>query len=180
MTRPRYHKATVGAVAVLLVALGLGMVRVWRADSATSDSIRKGTSSATSESAQSPTVETRREPSPAASLETPIASEQAAPLDESALMERLRGVKESDPELAVQIAREGNRRFDDSPDAPERVSILIHALARQGRASEARGEAEDMVNHYPDSSWVREIERFTGAHRHRNVRLTADGSIEFE
>jgi hypothetical protein len=45
--------------------------------------------------------------------------------------------------------------------------------------SEARGAAERMVNHYPDSDWVREIERFTGAHRHRNVRLNDAGEIEY-
>ena len=95
-------------------------------------------------------------------------------------MARLRSTAESDPELAVRYALEGNARFGDSADGPERASILIHSLARLGRASEARGEAEDMVNHYPDSPWVREIERFTGAHRHRNVRLAEDGAIEFE
>jgi hypothetical protein len=36
-----------------------------------------------------------------------------------------------------------------------------------------------MVNGYPDSDWVREIERFTGAHRHRSVRLNDAGVIEF-
>jgi hypothetical protein len=35
-----------------------------------------------------------------------------------------------------------------------------------------------MVNRYPDSAIVREVERFTGAHRHRNLRLRDDGTIE--
>jgi hypothetical protein len=94
-------------------------------------------------------------------------------------MTELRIAAEADPEYAMSLAREGNRLFPDSPDAPERTSILIHALATVGRASEARGAAEEMVNHYPDSAWVREIEAFTGAHRHRNLRLTADGSLEY-
>jgi hypothetical protein len=34
-----------------------------------------------------------------------------------------------------------------------------------------------MVNHYPDSDWVREIEGFTGAHRHRNLRLNDAGEV---
>jgi hypothetical protein len=101
------------------------------------------------------------------------------PLDESTLMVRLRSVDDVDPAAAVDLAREGNRRFPDSPDAPERTSILIHALASQGRASEARGVAEDMVNRYPDSSWVREVERFTGAHRHRNIRVGEAGNLEY-
>ena len=95
-------------------------------------------------------------------------------------MARLRRLQGTDPALATELAREGNRRFPDSADAPERASILIHSLAELGRASEARGEAEDMVNRYPDSSWVHEIEAFTGAHRHRNVRLTKDGLVEFD
>jgi hypothetical protein len=97
---------------------------------------------------------------------------------EASLMARLRDVKNTDPALAVDLAREGNRRFPEGTDAPERASILIHALATLQRPSEARGQAEDMVNRYPDTEWVREVERFTGAHRHRNLRLSATGAIE--
>jgi hypothetical protein len=105
-------------------------------------------------------------------------SEAAATLKESVLMARLRSVAGSNYPLAVELARAGNRRFPDSADAPERTSILIHALAAQGMARDARGEAEFAVNHYPDSSWVREIEGFTGAHRHRNLILTDGGVIQ--
>jgi len=106
--------------------------------------------------------------------------EQVAQLDEARLMARLRAASGTDPALAVQLAREGNRRFPNSPDAPERTSILIHALASLDQAKEARGEAEAMVNQYPDSEWVREIERFTGAHRHRNVRVNDAGVLEYQ
>jgi hypothetical protein len=109
----------------------------------------------------------------------PPSSVPAAPLDEAQLMLRLRSTKESDPAAAIGLARDGNRRFPDSADAPERTSILIHALASQGASSEARGEAESMVNHYPDSDWVREIEQFSGAHRHRNIRLNDAGQLEY-
>lgn len=68
-------------------------------------------------------------------------------------MTLLRSARDNDPALAIALAREGNRRFPGSSDAPERGSILIHALAEQGLSSEARGEAEDMVNRYPDSAW---------------------------
>ena len=94
-------------------------------------------------------------------------------------MRELRRLGDGDNAKAIELAREGNRRFPDSADAPERTSILIHALVGQARPSEARGEAEDMVNRYPDSHWVREIEAFTGAHRHRNIRLRHDGKLEF-
>ena len=103
----------------------------------------------------------------------------SAPLTEDALMQRLRSVASSQPALAVELAREGNRRFPDSHGVPERTSILVHALAALGRSSEARAEAETMVNHGPDSHWVREIEQFTGAHRHRNVRLDDAGNLEY-
>ena len=94
-------------------------------------------------------------------------------------MARLREAAGREPALAVALAREGNRRFGKSADAPERTAILIHALADLGRSMEARGEAENMVNDYPDSQWVREIERFTGAHRHRNVRVSDAGVLEY-
>jgi hypothetical protein len=95
-------------------------------------------------------------------------------------MAELRSVKDTNPALAEQLARDGNRRYPDSALAPERASILIHALANEGRPMEARGEAEDMVNRYPNSDWVREIEAFTGAHRHGNAHYTDDGQIAID
>jgi hypothetical protein len=100
-------------------------------------------------------------------------------LDEDELMRRLRLARGSNAEAAVELAREGNRRFPSSSAAPERASILIHSLAELGLASQARGQAEDMVNRYADSPWVREIENFTGAHRHRNVRVDDEGQLSF-
>lgn len=114
-----------------------------------------------------------------ASLGAKTAAAPHVLLDESTLMARLRAVKDVDPATAVALAREGNGRFPDSPHAAERSSILIHALAAEGLASEARGEAEDMVNRYPDSAWIREVEIFTGAHRHRSVRLSEAGTLEY-
>jgi hypothetical protein len=125
---------------------------------------------------RTPGTETPPGPLPSA----PSPTRPAGPADEASLMTRLRAAAASESADAVDLALEGNARFPDGADAPERTSILIHALARQGRASEARGEAEGMVNRYPDSPWVREIEAFTGAHRHRNIRVDADGAIFFE
>ena len=99
--------------------------------------------------------------------------------DEGAIMSELRAIKDRDPKRALELARQGNRRFPNSPEAAERASIAIHALSDLGLGSEARGEAEDMVNRYPDDKWVHEVEQFTGAHRRRNVRLDAEGKIEF-
>ena len=100
-------------------------------------------------------------------------------LDEPHLMAKLRAIKDREPQAAVILARQGNQRFPDSADAPERTSILIHSLVAVDKGSEARGEAERMVNHYPDSGWVREVERFTGAHRHRNVSVNDAGQLIF-
>lgn len=112
-----------------------------------------------------------------AALPSQVAPSSPTALSEAQLMEDLRHARTS--VLAIRLARLGNEQFPDSEFAPERESILIHALADTGQASEARGEAETMVNHYPDSDWVREVERFTGAHRHRNVRLNDAGELEY-
>jgi hypothetical protein len=109
----------------------------------------------------------------------PSATATPALLDEASLMGQLRSLANSGRPRAIELAREGNQRFPNSADAPERASILIHSLAREGYPAEARREAEGMVNQYPDSSWVREVELFTGAHRHRNLRLNADGGLEY-
>ena len=99
---------------------------------------------------------------------------------EANLMLRLHNARTAKQhELAIQLAREGNKRFPNTQLAPERHSILVHSLADNEQRTDARGEAEFMVNHYPDSDWVREIERFTGAHRHSNVRLNDAGEIEY-
>jgi hypothetical protein len=103
----------------------------------------------------------------------------AARMSEAVLMVRLREIAKTDSAQAIELARAGNKQFPDSADAPERTSILIHALVTQNQLSEARGEAEYMVNHFPDSSWVRDIEGFTGAHRHRNIRVNDAGQIEY-
>jgi hypothetical protein len=62
--------------------------------------------------------------------------------------------------------------------AAELESIAVHELAARGASSAARARAERVVNDYADSEWVREIESFTGAHRHRNVRLNEQGILE--
>jgi hypothetical protein len=132
-----------------------------------------------SESSAPAPARTAAAPRPPALVPAAPTAAPAGPLSETQLMARLRSIKESNPAAAIELARDGNKRFPETADAPERASILIHALASQGASSEARGEAEQMVNHYPDSEWVREIERFTGAHRHRNIRVNDAGQLEY-
>jgi hypothetical protein len=91
------------------------------------------------------------------------------PLSETELMDRLRKAQDTDEyQLSYDLAREGLRRFPDSSDAPEMAAMVVKSLARQGKASEARAEAEEMVNKYVGTSWAREVERHTGAHPHVN------------
>lgn len=116
---------------------------------------------------------------PTAPVGPPSNSSSGTGSDEEELMSLLRSARDNDAAFAIELAREGNRRFPESPAAPERASILIHALAEQGLASEARGEAEAMVNRYPDSAWVREVERFTGARRHRDIQVGPDGELRY-
>jgi hypothetical protein len=131
------------------------------------------------EPAPPPTPPTPPAPAPLGSAPVAVPAPKApvAELNEKLLMARLREVAKTDSAKAIALAEDGNRRFPDSADAPERESILIHALADAERRNEARGRAEFMVNHYPDSDWVREVEAFTGAHRHRNLSTTDGGQL---
>ncbi len=112
-----------------------------------------------------PAIASAVPPAVAPAVPAPAATGPAA--DDASLMERLRKVQDSDPVLARQLAEEGQRRFPNSPDAAERAALGIKALARQGRISEARGEAERMVNQYSGTQWALDVERNTGAHPHR-------------
>jgi len=170
-----------GFVVASLVVVAAGTAIAWRARSAARPPETVGTAPAATPPAAAP-PEPPEPPAPSPTPpqhETEAAAKAAKPLDEQQLMARLRQAAKRDPALALTLAREGNRRFPSSPGAPERSSVAIHALADLGRGMEARGEAEKMVNDYPDSEWVREVERFTGAHRHRNVRVNDAGVLEY-
>lgn len=161
------------AIASVLVT-ALAVLVLWRAGA------RKADPSAPETSAPAPVPAADAAPSlpsPARRGRPALTAAQVATLDEAVLMARLRELSATDSAQAVELARAGNRRFPDSADAPERTSILIHALANLGRVREARGEAEQMVNHYPDSDWVREIEGYSGAHRHRNLHVDDSGVV---
>jgi hypothetical protein len=162
--------------ALLAIALGASIVAVWRHPEVASTAPREA--GAARRSSEVRLAEAPPRPTPRGAA--PSASSSSTEPDEAELMSLLRSARNNDAELVIELAREGNRRFPQSPDAPERASMLIHALAEQGLASEARGQAEDMVNRYPDSTWVREVERFTGAHRHRDLRVGPNGELHYE
>jgi hypothetical protein len=177
------RKATVlRPVVGSIVVVGVGIAALLRASSASHVEAEEDVPAAIPPSVREPVVASTP-PGPSRSPSSDIAvpsSAAIASLNEAVLMARLRRAAGTDLKLSVELARAGNRRFPDSADAPERASILIHALAAEGEAREARREAEYAVNHYPDSSWVRDIERFTGAHRHRNIRITDAGTVEYQ
>ena len=178
-------RLTATAIGALVLA---GAIAVWTAWSEKNEQAGVGTTAA-----QTPPP--AAQPPPPAPAPVPVAAAQNTPpparppsvsaeavvarMNEAVLMAHLREVAQSDPAQAVELARAGNKKFPDSPDAPERASILIHALVSQNQISEGRAEAEYMVNHYEDSKWVREIEGFTGAHRHRNIRVNDAGQLEY-
>ena len=192
MARNRIAQVALGG-SVLVVA---GLLWLWRAEPSPQPKDGRAEFSTAPAPANPPRLATPPSlpatPQAASSASIVASAQQSAAVDahaqrpathslsESGLMERLRKARAAgNNPLAIELAREGNKRFPDSELAPERHSILIHALADNGQRQEARGEAEVMVNHYKDSSWVREIERFTGAHRRRNVRLNDAGELEY-
>jgi len=181
---PRRLAGVAGIAGIAGVAIAIAAAVSWRATSTSSgpEPVPAPPPPAVDAGAASPRAGSSAPAGPPATAHPArprLAPEQLAKLGEAVLMARLREVAGPDPTAAVELAREGNRRFPDSADAPERESILIHALAALDRPSEARGRAELMVNHYPDSTWVREIEAFTGAHPHRDLRMNDAGQMQY-
>jgi hypothetical protein len=80
-------------------------------------------------------------------------------LDEASLMVKLRALAGDDPPLTMRLAKEGNARFPDSPDAPERAWMIVKSLANLQRFKEARDEAKIMVKRYPGTSFAYDVER---------------------
>jgi hypothetical protein len=78
---------------------------------------------------------------------------------EAALMTRLRDLSGSEPALSLQLAREGNLRFKDSPDEAERRWYIVRSLMNLGRPEEARAEARVLLDQYPTSEWAQDVHR---------------------
>ena len=92
------------------------------------------------------------------SLELSAARAAALP-DERALMSTLRALGDSEPERSLQLAREAERRFPDSPDAPERTWYICKSLVNLERFYDAREEARLMVAAYPGTPWTEDVAR---------------------
>lgn len=74
-------------------------------------------------------------------------------------MASLRELRGSDPSLALQLAREGNARFQDSASAAERAWFIVKALSDLGRHDEAQLEGRAMVDKYRDTPWAEDVYR---------------------
>jgi len=98
-------------------------------------------------------------PPPAEPARPAAVPRPAPPLSELALMAKLRELGASDPTQVLALAREGNRRFPHSGDAPERGVTICKSLAALGRFEEAQDEARQLVRRYPGTPWALDVER---------------------
>ena len=106
------------------------------------------------------------EPQVAKSRPLPTSDAQLAPaprngvlLDEAALMDTLRELGATDPNLTLQLAREGNQRFKESAGAAERSWFVVKALSDLGRHDEARLEGRALVDQYRETRWAEDVYR---------------------
>lgn len=99
-------------------------------------------------------------PAPASEPVRPrLPAAPSAAITEPALMSSIRELGAADPARALELAREGNRRFPNSADAAERTWTICKSLAALGRSSEAQQEARQMVQQYPDTTWAGDVRR---------------------
>ena len=103
---------------------------------------------------------------PPPSPPTPPAAPQPSQgqISEEALLAQMRAALPPNPAEALRLAREGERRFGDSPRAAERRRIAIEALVRVNDIAEARNQAEIFVRKYPGTDHARYVENLTGVH----------------
>lgn len=93
------------------------------------------------------------------------ASAGAEPANESELVTTLAALWQSEPERALALAEQGEKRFGESPHAVERRLYEIKALVKLGRIGSARTRAERYLASYPPGPMTDEVERLTGVHR---------------
>lgn len=109
--------------------------------------------------APSPSVATELEPPTPPTPAVPAPSAAPTALDEGSLMSKLRELRSSDPELTLELAREGNQRFPNSPDAAERSWFIVKSLSDLGRHDEARVEGRKLLERYRDTRWAEDVYR---------------------
>lgn len=85
-------------------------------------------------------------------------------LDEDELMRSLLELSAEDAELALQLAREANTRFPNSPRAVERDYLEVRALVNAGRLDEAVAQARALVAAHPDDALANDVARHLLTH----------------
>jgi hypothetical protein len=149
-------RQSLAAAALLLVALAI--YAVWVRKQAP---LPPPASPPASEPTASPS------PPPASPRPLPDASPDlrpAVPTNEAALMQKIRDNVKSNPPLAESLAREGRRRFPDSPDSDERDALLVDALINQQRIGAARDETYYYIEHHPQGRFREHLFVMTGVH----------------
>jgi outer membrane protein assembly factor BamD (BamD/ComL family) len=92
---------------------------------------------------------------------------QALPVvspEETALMDRIRKDVRADPQTAVNLADEGEKRFPDSPLREEREALAIDALINMQKMGSARGRADFFLRRYPNGKYAAHVGNMTGVH----------------
>jgi hypothetical protein len=87
---------------------------------------------------------------------------------EVTLMQMLRDLSGSNPALSLKLAREGQEKYQDSPEAAERQWYIVRSLMDLSRVDEARAEARRLIDRHPTSSWAEDV------HRHLFVNPPGD------
>src|SRR6185369_10460067 len=107
-------------------ALGLAAIVWWRTGRHDEPAPAPAVTAAPAPTAAPPAPPPPAPSPPPAAPTPPAAAPAVATMNEKVLMARLREVAKTDSAAAITLAEEGNRRFPDTADAPERESILIH------------------------------------------------------
>jgi len=84
--------------------------------------------------------------------------------EETALMVRIRKEVRSDPQTAVALADEGEKRFPDSLLREEREALAIDALINLQKMGSARGRADFFLRRYPNGKYSAHVGNMTGVH----------------
>ena len=148
------------ALGALCLAVVVALGRHRQQEAVVPEDPSEGAERATEPSAASMPVPVRAPapvpaPAPVMAGHPPPAAAPAPAVTESALMSAIRDLGASDPARALELARDGNRRFPKSADAVERSWTICKSLAALGRSSEAQVEARLLVHQYPDTTWAR-------------------------
>jgi hypothetical protein len=88
----------------------------------------------------------------------------AASPEETALMDKLRANVEMEPQVTVDLADEGEKRFPESTMREEREAMAIRGLINLQKIGSARGRAELFLKRYPDGPFTAYVQNMTGVH----------------